>query len=136
MANPSWADVVEKNAFHLKNMERTAAREIKQNLGLAPAANCSFSGGKDSTAVWHIAQKAGVTDAFFIDTGLEFPETIEFVKSQNVRLIQKAGDFWQAGEKAGRPGKDHRWCCKLLKLNPLKVHLAETGSCVTVQGNR
>lgn len=136
MANPSWADVVEKNAFHLKNMERTAVREIKQNLSLAPAANCSFSGGKDSTAVWHIAQKAGVSDAFFIDTGLEFPETIEFVKSQNVRLIQKAGDFWQAVEKAGPPGKDHRWCCKLLKLNPLKVHLAETGPCVTVQGNR
>ena len=136
MANPTWEDVVEKNAFHLKNMERTAVREIKQNLGLAPAANCSFSGGKDSTAVWHIAQKAGVTDAFFIDTGLEFPETIEFVQSQNVRLIQKAGDFWQAVEKAGPPGKDHRWCCKLLKLNPLKVHLAETGPCVTVQGNR
>ena len=136
MANPSWADVVGRNAFHLKNMERTAVREIKQNLGLAPAANCSFSGGKDSTAVWHIAQKAGVTDAFFIDTGLEFPETITFVRSQNVRLIQKAGDFWQAVEKAGPPGKDHRWCCKLLKLNPLKVHLAETGPCVTVQGNR
>ncbi len=136
MANPSWADVVERNAFHLKNMERTAVREIKQNLSLAPLANCSFSGGKDSTAVWHIAQKAGVTDAFFIDTGLEFPETIAFVQSQNVRLIQKAGDFWQAVEKAGPPGKDHRWCCKLLKLNPLKVHLSETGPCVTVQGNR
>lgn len=136
MANPAWTDVVEKNAFHLKNMERTAVREIKQNLNLAPAANCSFSGGKDSTAVWHIAQKAGITDAFFIDTGLEFPETIEFVRSRNVRLIQKAGDFWQAVEKAGPPGKDHRWCCKLLKLNPLKIHLAETGPCVTVQGNR
>lgn len=136
MANPSWADVVECNAFHLKNMERTAVREIKQNLGLAPTANCSFSGGKDSTAVWHIARKAGITDAFFIDTGLEFPETIEFVKSENVRFIQKASDFWQAVEKAGPPGKDHRWCCKLLKLNPLKVHLAKTGPCVTVQGNR
>ncbi|MDU9377063.1 Cysteine desulfurase [Methanocorpusculaceae archaeon Sp1] len=136
MPNPSWDEVVERNAFHLKNMERTAVREIKQNLGLAPVANCSFSGGKDSTAVWQIAQKAGVTDAFFIDTGLEFPETVEFVKSQNVRMIQKAGDFWQAVEKAGPPGKDHRWCCKLLKLNPLKVHLAETGPCVTVQGNR
>ncbi|MDV0444438.1 aminotransferase class V-fold PLP-dependent enzyme [Methanorbis rubei] len=136
MPNPSWDEVVERNAFHLKNMERTAVREIKQNLGLAPVANCSFSGGKDSTAVWQIAQKAGVTDVFFIDTGLEFPETVEFVKSQNVRMIQKAGDFWQAVEKAGPPGKDHRWCCKLLKLNPLKVHLAETGPCVTVQGNR
>ena len=136
LPNPTWNDAVAKNAFHLKNMERTAVREIRQNLSLKPTINCSFSGGKDSTAVWHIAQKAGVEKAFFIDTGLEFPETIEFVKSQNVEFISKAGNFWQAVEKAGPPAKDHRWCCKLLKLNPLKVHLNETGECLTVQGNR
>lgn len=136
LANPDWMDAVQKNAFHLKNMERTAVREIRQNLSLRPTINCSFSGGKDSTAVWNIAKKAGVEKAFFIDTGLEFPETIEFVKSQDVEFIQKAGNFWQAVEKAGPPAKDHRWCCKLLKLNPLKVHLNETGECLTVQGNR
>ncbi|MDO5844973.1 MAG: aminotransferase class V-fold PLP-dependent enzyme [Methanocorpusculum sp.] len=136
MPNPDWDEAVAKNSFHLKNMERTAVREIRQNLTLKPLVNCSFSGGKDSTAVWHIAQKAGVTSAFFIDTGLEFPQTIEFVKSQNVEFIEKAGNFWQAVEKAGPPGKDHRWCCKLLKLNPLKVHLSEIGECLTVQGNR
>ena len=136
LPNPTWNDAVAKNAFHLKNMERTAVREIRQNLSLKPTINCSFSGGKDSTAVWHIAQKAGVEKAFFIDTGLEFPETIEFVKSQNVEFISKAGNFCQAVEKAGPPAKDHRWCCKLLKLNPLKVHLNETGECLTVQGNR
>ncbi len=135
-ANPSWEDAVEKNAFHIKNMERNAVREIRQNAPLKPRVNCSFSGGKDSTAVWNIAKKAGVTEAFFIDTGLEFPETIDFVKSQDVELIQKAGDFWQAVEKAGPPGKDHRWCCKLLKLNPLKVHLNDNGECLTIQGNR
>ncbi|HJJ30588.1 MAG TPA: aminotransferase class V-fold PLP-dependent enzyme [Methanocorpusculum sp.] len=135
-SNPSWEDAVEKNAFHIKNMERNAIREIRQNSPLKPKVNCSFSGGKDSTAVWNIAQKAGVTEAFFIDTGLEFPETVEFVKSQGIEIIQKAGDFWQAVEKAGPPGKDHRWCCKLLKLNPLKVHLADIGECLTVQGNR
>ncbi|HKL97402.1 MAG TPA: aminotransferase class V-fold PLP-dependent enzyme, partial [Methanocorpusculum sp.] len=58
------------------------------------------------------------------------------VKSQGIEIIQKGGDFWQAVEKAGPPGKDHRWCCKLLKLNPLKVHLADIGECLTVQGNR
>jgi len=136
MPNPGWAEAVEKNAFPLKNMERTAVREIRQNLSLKPTVNCSFSGGKDSTAVWYIAQKAGVSQAFFIDTGLEFPETIEFVKSMNVEFIDKSGNFWQAVEKAGPPAKDHRWCCKLLKLNPLKVHLNETGECLTVQGNR
>jgi len=134
--NPGWDVVIEKNKYHLKNLERAAVRTIKQHIHDRPTANVSFSGGKDSTAVLHLAKKAGVTKAFFIDTGIEFPETVGFVKSQGVDVIQKAGDFWQAAEKAGPPGKDNRWCCKLLKLHPLKVYLADVGPCVTVQGNR
>jgi len=134
--NPGWEVAIEKNRYHLKNLERNATRTIKQHINDRPTANVSFSGGKDSTAVLHLARKAGVTKAFFIDTGIEFPETVAFVQSQGVEVIQKAGDFWQAVEKAGPPGKDNRWCCKLLKLHPLKVYLAEVGPCVTIQGNR
>ncbi|HSQ93765.1 MAG TPA: aminotransferase class V-fold PLP-dependent enzyme [Methanoregula sp.] len=136
VTDPGWDVAVEKNRYHLKNLERNAIRLIKQHLNDRPTANVSFSGGKDSTAVLHIARKAGVTKAFFIDTGIEFPETIAFVRSQGVEVIQKAFDFWQAAEKAGPPGKDNRWCCKLLKLHPLKLYLADTGPCITVQGNR
>jgi cysteine desulfurase/selenocysteine lyase len=134
--NPGWDVAIEKNRYHLKNLERNAIRTIKQHIHDRPTANVSFSGGKDSTAVLHLARKAGVTKAFFIDTGIEFPETVDFVRSQGVEVIQKAGDFWQAVEKAGPPGKDNRWCCKLLKLHPLKLYLAGVGPCVTVQGNR
>jgi cysteine desulfurase/selenocysteine lyase len=134
--NPGWEAAVEKNRYHLKNLERNAIRSIKHHMHDRPTVNVSFSGGKDSTAILHIAQKAGVTQAFFIDTGIEFPETVEFVRSRGVEVIQKAGDFWQAAEKAGPPGKDNRWCCKLLKLHPLKLYLAGVGPCVTIQGNR
>ena len=136
LPDPGWEVAVEKNRYHLKNLERNAIRAIKQHLKDRPTANVSFSGGKDSTAVLHIARKAGVTKAFFIDTGIEFPETIDFVRSQGVEIIRKGGDFWQAAGKAGPPGKDNRWCCKLLKLHPLKLFLADAGPCVTVQGNR
>ena len=136
LPDPGWDVAVEKNKYHLKNLERNAIRAIKQHLSDRPTANVSFSGGKDSTAVLHIARKAGITKAFFIDTGIEFPETIEFIRSQGVDIVQKAMDFWQAAEKAGPPGKDNRWCCKLLKLHPLKLYLADVGPCVTVQGNR
>ncbi|MDD1680988.1 MAG: aminotransferase class V-fold PLP-dependent enzyme [Methanoregula sp.] len=136
LPDPGWDVAVEKNKYHLKNLERNAIRAIKQHLSDRPTANVSFSGGKDSTAVLHIARKAGVTKAFFIDTGIEFPETIAFVRSQGVDVVQKAMDFWNAAEKAGPPGKDNRWCCKLLKLHPLKLYLADIGPCVTVQGNR
>jgi cysteine desulfurase/selenocysteine lyase len=134
--DPDWALAVDRNRYHLKNLERNAIRTIKQHLHDRPTANVSFSGGKDSTAVLHIARKAGVIKAFFIDTGIELPETIGFVESEGVEIIRRAGDFWQAVEKAGPPGKDNRWCCKLLKLHPLKLYLADTGPCVTIQGNR
>ena len=136
LPDPGRDVAVAQNRYHLKNLERNAIRAIKQHLHDRPTANVSFSGGKDSTAVLHIARKAGVEKAFFIDTGIEFPETIAFVRSQGVDIIQRAGDFWQAAEKAGPPAKDNRWCCKLLKLHPLKLYLADTGPCVTVQGNR
>ncbi len=134
--NASWIEAVEKNRYHLKNLERNAIRTIKHHIKDRDTINVSFSGGKDSTAVLHLARAAGVTSAFFIDTGLEFPETLEFIRSENVQIIPKGNDFWQGVEKAGPPGKDHRWCCKLLKLFPLKVYLSKIGPCVTVQGNR
>jgi len=136
LPDPGWDVAIEKNRYHLKNLERHAIRAIKHHMSDRPTANVSFSGGKDSTVVLHLARKAGVTKAFFIDTGLEFPETIEFVKSQGVEMFGGAGDFWQAVEKAGPPGKDNRWCCKFQKLRPLKLYLAQVGPCVTIQGNR
>ncbi|MDD1717371.1 MAG: phosphoadenosine phosphosulfate reductase family protein, partial [Methanoregulaceae archaeon] len=81
LPDPGWDVAVGKNRYHLKNLERNAIRAIKQHLSDRPTANVSFSGGKDSTAVLHIARKAGVTRAFFIDTGIEFPETLAFVRS-------------------------------------------------------
>lgn len=124
------------NRYHLKNLERNAVRAIRQHMHDRPRANVSFSGGKDSTAVLALARKAGVFEAFFIDTGIEFPETVAFVEQQGVEIVRRGGDFWSAVRKAGPPAKDRRWCCKLLKLNPLKLHLSGIGPCVTFQGNR
>ncbi|PWR73595.1 aminotransferase class V-fold PLP-dependent enzyme [Methanospirillum stamsii] len=134
--DPDWEAVIAQNQYHLKNLERNAIRTIKSHINDRPTANVSFSGGKDSTAILHLAKKAGVTKSFFIDTGLEFPETIRFIEEQGAEIIRKGGDFFQAAEKAGPPGKDNRWCCKLLKLHPLKIYLADVGPCVTIQGNR
>ncbi len=136
-ANPDWNVAIRKNQTQLKNLEQEAIRTIRRHMNDRPTANVSFSGGKDSTAVLHLARKAGIEKAFFIDTGIEIRETIDFVASRpGVEIIEKGGDFWQAVEKAGPPGKDNRWCCKLLKLQPLKLYLAGVGPCVTVQGNR
>ncbi len=134
--NPDWKSAIQQNQYHLRLMERDSLRIIAKHKNDRSTANVSFSGGKDSAAVLHLARKAGVESAFFIDTGIELPETIRYIESQKVDIIRKAGDFFAAVEKAGPPGKDHRWCCKLLKLHPLRIYLSEIGASVTFQGNR
>lgn len=67
----------------------------------------SFSGGKDSTVLLHIARslkKCGDIPAVFSDTGLEYPEIREFVKKQdNVIWIKPRQTFKEVIEKYGYP---------------------------------
>lgn len=65
----------------------------------------SFSGGKDSTVLLHIARNIFPDiKAMFVDTGLEFPEIKEFVKSQhNVDIRRPKMNFKQVIEKYGFP---------------------------------
>ena len=65
----------------------------------------SFSGGKDSTVLLHIARNIFPNiKAVFIDTGLEYPEIREFVKTfDNVDWIKPKLTFKQVIEKHGYP---------------------------------
>ena len=65
----------------------------------------SFSGGKDSTVLLHIAREyyPGI-QAVFVDTGLEYPEIREFVKAvDNVVWLKPEMNFRQVIEKYGYP---------------------------------
>lgn len=134
--DPTWEEVIEGNRYHLKNLERNAIRFIRQHMNDRPCVNVSFSGGKDSTAVLELAARAGVKDTYFVDTGMEFPETLAFVEKVPVQTRLRGGNFWKRLEKEGPPKKDNRWCCEHLKLQPVKDWLSSRGECVTVQGNR
>jgi phosphoadenosine phosphosulfate reductase len=98
-------------------------RKIVNEVGLPVAV--SFSGGKDSLATLLLVLDAGVRpDILFVDTGLEFPETVDHVseiaEEFGLRLVsESAGEsFWNGLETFGPPGKDFRWCCKTSKLGP------------------
>lgn len=65
----------------------------------------SFSGGKDSTVLLHIAREMyPKMKAVFADTGLEYPEIREFVRQfDNVDWIRPKISFRQVIEKYGYP---------------------------------
>jgi len=65
----------------------------------------SLSGGKDSTVLLHIARQLFPDiEAVYVDTGLEYPELREFVKSiDNVTWLKPEMNFRQVLDKYGYP---------------------------------
>lgn len=74
----------------------------------------SFSGGKDSTVLLHIARTLFPDiKAMYVDTGLEYPEIKEFVKTfENVDIVRPKMTFTQVIDKFGYPviGKEVAEC--------------------------
>lgn len=65
----------------------------------------SFSGGKDSTVLLHIAREMYPdVKAVFVNTGLEYPEVVKFVQTvENVETIRPKKTFIQIIEESGYP---------------------------------
>ena len=81
----------------------------------------AFSAGKDSQALYHIAELAGVKfDAHMNLTSVDPPEVIRFVKQSypEVDLIKPKKSIYQhAIEKQILPTMRVRWCCAEYKEN-------------------
>ena len=75
----------------------------------------AFSGGKDSQALYHVAQRAGVRFKAHMNlTSVDPPEVIRFVKRQypDVELIKpRMSIFEMAKKKHLLPTRRFRWCC-------------------------
>ncbi|MDT8358302.1 MAG: phosphoadenosine phosphosulfate reductase family protein [Methanomicrobiaceae archaeon] len=141
----TWKDAVEANREILARCEEEAIRFIRKTAERNPRpANVSYSGGKDSLAVLLLARKAlGNLPLLFADTGLEFEETcrnveevaaafgLEIVRSEVPRR------FAEVFREEGPPAVDGRWCCRVLKLEPLKDRIErEWGECLSFIGQR
>ncbi len=143
---PILDDVVRANEEHLKHLEKMAVTELESYLSRTRLpVNVSFSGGKDSLAALILCRKVKPgAEALFIDTHLEFPETVEYVKSfctanhLKLRVIEGEDGFFQLAESFGPPAKDFRWCCKTNKLGPMTTFIQRhyPRGCVTVEGRR
>ena len=83
----------------------TQARIIEWYKYFNGNVSVSFSGGKDSTVLLHIARNLfSDIKAVFVDTGLEYPEIREFVKTfNNVDIIRPEKSFKQVITEYGYP---------------------------------
>ncbi|MDP7081221.1 MAG: phosphoadenosine phosphosulfate reductase family protein [Candidatus Undinarchaeales archaeon] len=143
----TWDDAVEANSRRLDNIERHAMafmrKAVHRNKGHPLVA---MSGGKDSMVTLVIAKKAlEEFDVLFVDTGLEFEETVKCVHDsckalglEERLIVASAGDgFWRNLQTFGPPAMDYRWCCKVAKLGPVSRTIGERwGSTLTFGGER
>ncbi|WP_440947799.1 phosphoadenosine phosphosulfate reductase family protein [Methanosarcina sp. T3] len=126
---PDLRACVEANKKHLQALGKNAINTIRgivsRNEYRELPVYVSFSGGKDSLVVLDLtraALKQREFKAFFLNTGIEFPETVEFARDlcreMKVPLeeMSSGSAFWEQVEKFGPPAKDFRWCCKVCKL--------------------
>ena len=107
MAKHTINDLYQMQALPLEAKVKMTERRITEwvdEYGI-DGVYVSFSGGKDSTVLLHIARRLFPSiKAVFVDTGLEYPEIREFVKSfENVDWLKPKMNFKQVIEKYGYP---------------------------------
>ena len=123
----SWDEIAEANRNVIKRRVDEAVSFINKTVSETKLpAIVSFSGGKDSLATLLLTLDAGLKlPVLFVDTGLEFTETVEHVHDVCARhglelKEEKAPTDAFFGNLVyfGPPAKDFRWCCKTNKLGP------------------
>jgi len=143
----TWEDVVKANHNDLVIIEEEAISFIERTAKKKDIpVVVGFSGGKDSLATYLVVEKAiGLSPPiFFMDTGIELPETVEYIKdfagARKVPVVgQESGDrFWESVDVFGPPARDFRWCCKVLKLGPAATSIADEmgGETLSFMGQR
>lgn len=106
MAKLEYWQLTQRQGQPLDIKEQLTANRIKSYYErLNGNVYVSFSGGKDSTALLHQVRRIYPNvPAVFVDTGLEYPEIRDFVKTvDNVIWLKPKMPFTQVIEKYGYP---------------------------------
>ncbi len=131
-----WSDVISMNESCILAKESSSIRFIWK-ISKRGNVIVSFSGGKDSSALLEVVRRSDISHyTYFNDTGLELPETLEFVEKVGYDIKGEGESFWRYIDRFGPPARDYRWCCKILKLTPTRRALLHLSPGVTLVGQR
>lgn len=131
--DPTYIDkLIKGNLKYLQEIESEAIKFIKSISDKYSKyfKLTSFSGGKDSTVVAALVQQAiGDIPIVFSDTGIEYPETENYVKTQGndfgkFLFLDCEVDFLEMCKKLGPPSRTMRWCCFTNKGAPFSKYYA------------
>jgi len=93
-----------------------------------------FSGGKDSLATLVYLKDFAKKDdndltAIYVDTTAGLPENTKYVKKVckylevNLKIVRPKVDYFTLAKEWGIPSFKYRWCCRELKIKPIKEYL-------------
>lgn len=107
MSKHTIQELHEKQALPLSMKIKMTENRIKEwvNTYGEDGVYVSFSGGKDSTVLLNIARKMYPSiPVAFVNTGLEYPEIVKFVKTfDNVEILKPKKNFKQIISEYGYP---------------------------------
>lgn len=76
----------------------------------------SYSGGKDSDVILHLAQQAGIAiRPIYKNTTIDPPGTLKHCRDNNVEIFNPKQTFLQLIANKGMPTRRARFCCSTLK---------------------
>jgi len=131
--DPSYIDkLINGNLKYLQDIESEAIEFIKSMSKKFSTyfKLTSFSGGKDSTVVAALVQKAiGNIPVVFSDTGIEYPETETYIRTHGndygeLIFLDCEVNFLEMCNKLGPPSRTMRWCCFTNKGAPFSKFYA------------
>jgi len=94
---------------------------------------CCFSGGMSSLVMTpYVLSELDSLEShelerfvIFVDTGVMLPPATSYVKKVAdryewpLKVLHPKVDFWSYAKRYGTPSIKRRWCCKILKLQPI-----------------
>jgi 3'-phosphoadenosine 5'-phosphosulfate sulfotransferase (PAPS reductase)/FAD synthetase len=134
--------IEEENSAHLRARLKFIRSDVLKAIRLGKP-YILFSGGKDSLCLLHYISslaksiKRQVT-ALHADTTAGFQEVEKYVKRVCKKLevplivVKPPHDYYDLAKRWGIPGVKSRWCCKTLKVAPIRRYLSQINEDVVI----